>query len=70
MQDGPCLSPYRHLKVDGAACGAKGASSGHLLSTRFVTLQELQKGLEGATKTCGWLRLCLPGLLAAGLCVG
>lgn len=46
----------------------QGGSSGHLLNRRFVTLQELQNGLEGATKTCGWL--CLPGLLADGLCVG
>lgn len=48
MQDGPCLSPYRHLKGD----GAKGGSSGHILNRRFVTLLELQNGLEGATQTC------------------
>lgn len=28
MQEGPCLSPYRHLKVDGAVVGPRGPAQG------------------------------------------
>lgn len=69
VQAGPCLSPYRHLKVDGAACGARGASSGHLLNRRFVTLQGMAEWI-GRSHRDLWLWLSLPGLPAGGLCVG